>query len=150
MCEAGIIRLSLARGDPAEKVSGAELGANPGHREAAWLLGERKQVLACPALAVGLEGRVEGGQGWEGSPSCSPSRWVLTTAPLAAGHPSFLRVGGTSRWYRCWTQTGAGSVGEGDAHWWGLWTYQFRTDAPVPPAPRSKARPRSTALPWGM
>lgn len=85
-----------SRGDPAEKVSGAELGANPDLGEAGRLPGERTQVLACPAQAVSLEGRVVGGQGWGGSPSCSPKRQVLSTAPLAAGYLGFLR----GRWHK--------------------------------------------------
>lgn len=89
--------VSLAsRGDPTEKVSGAELGANPDLGEAGRLPGEKTQVLACPALAVSLEGRVGGGQGWGGSPSCSPKRQVLSTAPFAAGYLSFLR----GRWHK--------------------------------------------------
>lgn len=66
---AGISRLSLARGDPAEKVSGAELGVDSSLKGAGRVTGERAQVGSCSALLVSVEGRVLGGQGWGGSPS---------------------------------------------------------------------------------
>lgn len=69
MLAAGISRLSLARGDPAEKVSGAELVVDPSLEEAGRVTGGRAQVCSCPALVVSVEGRVLGGQGWGGSPS---------------------------------------------------------------------------------
>lgn len=58
-----------SRGDPAEKVSGAELGVDSSLKGAGRITGERAQVGSCPALVVSVEGRVLGEQGWGGSPS---------------------------------------------------------------------------------
>lgn len=54
MLAAGISRLSLVRGDPAEKVSGAELDVDPSLEEAGRVTGERAQVCSCPALVVSM------------------------------------------------------------------------------------------------
>lgn len=118
MLAAGISRLSLARRDPAEKVSGAEQGVDPSLEEAGRVTEERAQVCSCPAHGCG-----------HGGPSSGRARLgrVSQLKPEASGplhHSSsyralelFFRVGSTSRQSRCWTQTGAGYVGEGLAHW---------------------------------
>lgn len=103
MFAAGISRLSLARGDPAEKVSGPELGVNPSLKEGGRVTGERAQVCSCPALVCN-----------PGGPSSERARLgrVSQLKPEASGplhHSSsyripelFFRVGSTSRRSRCW------------------------------------------------
>lgn len=83
-------RLKAAGQDRLDEADDLEVGADQyGGRLLQILRYNLGLRLPCPGSEDG-GGRTVGGHGWEGASSSSLRRGVPFSAPLAAGHPSFL------------------------------------------------------------